>query len=80
MIGNKIKALLEIQQKSTVETCKYLNILQPAFSRKINNNTFKAEELIKLATFTNTKLAFVDKNNNPLITFDENDIKQENND
>lgn len=79
MIGNKIKALLNITNKNTNDICEMLNIIDTAFYRKIKKNTFKADELIKIAILTNTKLAFIDENNNPLITFDENDIKQEKN-
>ena len=79
MIGNKIKALLNITNKNTNDICEMLNIIDTAFYRKIKKNTFKADELIKIAILTNTKLAFIDENNNPLISFDENDIKQEEN-
>lgn len=75
MIGNKIKALLNYTNKSTGDACKHMNIMQPAFSRKINNNTFKSEELIELATLTKTKLAFIDEDNKPIIIFDESDLK-----
>lgn len=76
MIGNKIKALLNLKEKTSTDVCEFLNIMQPAYSRKIIKNTFKAEELIKLAALTNTKLAFIDENNQPLIIFDVNDIKE----
>lgn len=78
MIGNKIKALLELTEKTTNDACNYLNILQPAFSRKINKNTFKTEELIKLASLTNTRLAFIDEDNQPIILFNEKDLKESN--
>lgn len=76
MIGNKIKALLNIRGKTSNDACKTLNIMQSAYSRKLSKNTFKTEELIQLANLTNTKLAFIDEENNPIITFDENDIKK----
>lgn len=74
MIGNKIKALLNIKNKTSNDVCTTLNIMQPAYSRKTKTNTFKADELIKIATLTNTKLAFVDEKGVVLISFDENDI------
>lgn len=77
MISNKIKGLLNITSKNTNDVCKALNIIDTAYYRKIKNNTFKADELIKIATATNTKLAFIDENNNPVIIFDENDIKKD---
>lgn len=78
MLGNKIKALLNLKNKSTNDLCEALNIVNVAFYRKVKNNTFKADELIKIADLTNTKLAFIDDNNKPIIIFDNNDIKSEN--
>lgn len=77
MLGNKIKALLNLKNKSTNDLCEALNIVNVAFYRKVKNNTFKADELIKIADLTNTKLAFIDDNNKPIIIFDNNDIKSE---
>ena len=75
MIGNKIKGLLNIRNKGTTDVCEKLNIIDTAYYRKIKNNIFKADELIKIAIATNTKLAFIDENNNPVVVFDENDLK-----
>lgn len=74
MIGNKIKALLNLKEITTNDVCDYLEIMQPAYSRKIKKNTFKADELIKIADLTNTKLAFIDEDNNIFIVFDKDDI------
>lgn len=76
MIGNKIKGLLNIRNKSTTDVCDKLNIIDTAYYRKIKKNTFKVDELIKIGTVTNTKLAFIDENNNPVVIFDENDLKK----
>ncbi len=76
MIGNKIKALLNIKGKSSNDACQSLNIMQSAYSRKLSKNTFKTEELIQLAILTNTKLAFIDEDNNPIIVFNKDDIKK----
>lgn len=77
MISNKIKGLLSIRNKKTSDVCECLEILDAAFYRKLKKNTFKAEELIKVAELTNTKLAFIDGNNNPVVAFDKNDIKKD---
>lgn len=74
MIGNKIKALLELTNKTTDDVCKKLNIINTAYYRKIKKNTFKTEELISIADLTNTQLAFIDRNGKTLITFDKTDI------
>lgn len=78
MLGNKIKALLNLKNKSTNDLCKSLNIINVAFYRKVKNNTFKADELIKIADLTDTRLAFIDDDGKPIIIFDNNDIKSEN--
>lgn len=78
MLGNKIKALLNLKNKSTNDLCETLNIINVAFYRKVKNNTFKADELIKIADLTDTKLAFIGDDGKPIIIFDNNDIKSEN--
>lgn len=76
MIGNKIRALLELRNKSTEDVCKRLEIFNAAYYRKIKKNTFKTEELIKLAELTDTQLCFADKETGKiLISFDKDDIK-----
>lgn len=74
MIGNKIKALLNLTNKTTNDVCGKLDILEAAYYRKIKRNTFKTEELIKIASLTNTKLAFLDQNGNVLVAFNEDDL------
>lgn len=76
MIGNKIRALLVLTNNSTKDVCEKLNILNVAFYRKLSKNTFKAEELIKLADLTDTTLAFIDRNGKPMVVFDMDDIKE----
>ena len=51
MIGNKIKALLNLKNKTTNDVCESLQIIDTAYYRKIKKNTFKAEELIILARY-----------------------------
>lgn len=77
MIGNKIKGLLNITNKTTIELCEKLNILNVVYYRKIKNNTFKADELIKIADLTNTKLAFINNDGKPIVIFDNDDIKSD---
>lgn len=76
MIGNKIRALLELKNKTVNDLCTVLNSLAPAIYRKLNKNTFKTEEIIKIAEMTNTTLAFVDnETGKTLIEFDSSDIE-----
>lgn len=76
MLGNKIKALLNLKNKSTNDLCEALNIINVAFYRKVKNNTFKADELIKIADLTDTKLAFIDNDDKPIIIFDNKDLQK----
>lgn len=78
MLGNKIKALLNLKNKSIKDLCEALNIINVAFYRKAKNNTFKADELIKIADLTDTRLAFIGDDDKPIIIFNNNDIKSEN--
>lgn len=74
MISDKIKGLLTIKGKNVRNYCEYLGILEQAGSRKIRTNSFKTEELIRLAELTNTTLAFIDEKGKPVISFDIDDI------
>lgn len=76
MIGNKIKGLLNIRNIETKIAYEKLGLVQQSYSRKINNNNFKADELIKIAELSNTQLAFIDlETKQPIITFDKEDLK-----
>lgn len=75
MVRDKIKALLKMYKKGNGDGAKALNINYQSFSNKISTKGFKTEELIKLANLTKTKLAFIDENDKPVITFDMNDLE-----
>ena len=55
---------------------RFKNVSRQQISNKKKTDTFRADELIEVAQLTNTKLAFIDENNNPVIIFDENDFKK----
>lgn len=55
---------------------RFKNVSRQQISNKKKTDTFRADELIEVAQLTNTKLAFIDENNNPVIIFDENDLKK----
>lgn len=77
MIGKKIKGLLNIRNIEAKIVYKSLGLMQQSYSRKINNNNFKVEELIKIADLSNTQLAFIDKETKqPIVTFEKEDIKE----
>lgn len=78
MKAEKIKGLLALKNKKNSDYVKALGLArQQALTTKYARNSFTSDDLIILAKLTNTKLAFIDENNNPIIIFDENDIKKE---
>ncbi len=74
---NKIEALLKLKNMCMSDFARFKNVSRQQLSNKKKNDTFRADELIEVAALTNTKLAFIDENNQPLIVFDENDIKKD---
>lgn len=76
MIKNKIKSLLALYGFSFADYARKLNIKPQSLNTKVNTEAYKIKDLIELADLTNTKLAFIDENNNPIIIFDKEDIKK----
>ncbi len=72
---NKINALLQLNNKTMSDLARYKNVSRQQISNKKKNDNFTAEELIQAAIVSGTRLAYIDENNNPLIIFDESDIK-----
>ena len=58
---NKIEALLKLKGLNMSNYAKYMNVSRQQISNKKKNDTFRADELIKLAELTDTTLAFNDK-------------------
>lgn len=75
MLKDKLKALLLLSGVTQKDLCEHYNISKQQQSNKINNASYKLNELVELAILTNTKLAFIDENNNPVVIFNEEDIK-----
>ena len=72
---NKIEALLKLKGLNMSNYAKYMNVSRQQISNKKKNDTFRADELIKLAELTDTTLAFNDKETGKtLIEFDKEDI------
>lgn len=71
---NKIEALLKLKDMSMSDFARFKNVSRQQISNKKKNDTFRADELIEAALLTGTRLAFIDKNNNPVIIFDEDDL------
>ncbi|MFR2768978.1 MAG: hypothetical protein ACLTAI_12100 [Thomasclavelia sp.] len=77
MIKDKIKRSFSFERKKTqIELSEKLNTnSRQAINRKVNDGSFSVIDLIKLGELTNTKLAFIDENNRPLIVFEKEDLK-----
>lgn len=75
MLSDKLKALLTLTGKSQGSLADYKNISKQQQSNKIRSAAYKLDELVELADFTGTDLAFIDKTTGkPVITFDISDI------
>jgi len=75
MITNKIKSLLALHGLSFAKYANELGITRQSLNNKSNANAYKIVDLIILGKLTNTKLAFIDQDNKPIIIFDNEDIK-----
>ncbi len=75
-MNNKIKALLQLKGETVSSYAKFTGRSQTNISNKISRSSWNAKDLIELSKLTNTRLAFIDENNNPVIVLDENDLKK----
>ena len=77
MIDNKLKSLLKLKDAKNIEYSKALKLKNPqALNTKFSRESFKIQDLIVLGEVTDTKLAFIDKDNKPLIVFDKEDLSK----
>ena len=76
MITKKIKSLLSLKGYSFADYARKLNIFPQTLNNNAKKNAYKIYDLIELGNLTNTRLAFVDKNNNPIIIFNSEDIEK----
>lgn len=74
-MNNKIKALLLLKGKNLTKYAEFTNRSQSNISNKVSRSSWNIYDLIQLADFTDTKLAFIDENDKPVMIFDKSDIK-----
>jgi len=74
-ITNKIKSLLEHQNKSSEGLAAHLGVSRQAIYNKYNRDSYSAEDLIRIADYLGVDLAFV-VDDKQRVTLDVNDIKQ----
>lgn len=75
-ITDKVKAAMTMKGKKNNELAEYLGITSQSLSNKFNRGSFSAEDLIKIADFTGSKLLFEFDENNK-ISFEVEDIRKE---
>ncbi|MGX8835304.1 hypothetical protein ACWG0P_13975 [Amedibacillus sp. YH-ame6] len=74
MIDKKIKFLLDNNNISLTNIATRKNTSIQAISNKFRKQSFNVFDLLEYAELTGTRLAFIDDNNNPVISFDIEDI------
>lgn len=75
-LSNKIKAFLKLRGVKAKDYSIKLNLSSPSvLDNKYRRQSFTAQDLIKLADLTGTRLAFIDTNDKPVIVFDNEDLE-----
>lgn len=74
---NKIVSVLALYGFNKTKYAEYMGMSKSSLGNKIKRGSWTAHDLIMLAMMTNNKLAIIDKNNNPVMIFDEQDLKKE---
>lgn len=74
---NKIVSILALYGFNKTKYAEYMGMSKSSLGNKIKRGSWTAQDLIMLALMTNNKLAIIDKNNNPVMIFDEQDLKKE---
>ena len=78
-VNNKVRALLNLKGKKSSELAAYFEISAQAVANKLSRGSFSAEDLIRIAAFTDCELAFI-LSDTQKITLDVSDIRQGNTD
>jgi transcriptional regulator with XRE-family HTH domain len=58
-ISDKVKALLKLQGKNNKGLAEYLGISDQALSNKFYRDSYSGEDLIKIADYLGSELAFI---------------------
>ena len=58
-IAQKIKAVLDLGEKKQTELGEYMGMTAQTVANKINRDNWSASDLIKVADFTGSKLAYI---------------------
>lgn len=77
MTKDKITDLIKLSRKKQVDLAPQFNMSKGSFNNKIraSETRFNLADLIQLGELTNTRLAFIDENNKPIVMFDKEDLE-----
>ncbi|MDF9825200.1 DNA-binding Xre family transcriptional regulator [Breznakia sp. PF5-3] len=73
IITNQIKALLALQGKTYTDLAKFQSVTLQNVSNKARKNSWSKKDLFDIAKFTNTNLAYVDKDGKPIFVLEADD-------
>lgn len=60
---DEVKAMIKLKGKSLAGLATYLGMSRQALSNKFYRDSFSGEDLLKIASFLDCKLAFLDDTN-----------------
>lgn len=69
-VSNKVKALGAIYNLSRADMALKMDLTATALGSKYTRDSFTAGDLIRVADALGVRLAFIDNNGQPIITFD----------
>lgn len=72
-ITDKVKSILALNGKKNIELAEYMNMTPQSLQNKFNRGSFSADDLIKIACFTGSELAFISGENKTVL--DGSDIR-----
>lgn len=71
-VTEKLKALMSLKGKKSVELAEYLGISSQSMRNKFSRGSFSAEDLIKIANFLDCSLEFkIDDTQKIVLTLDD---------
>ena len=74
MLKDKITFLFNTQKKKKGDYAKSISISEQALSNRLRNGAYKARDLVDIASFTETKIVFVNSEGKPVIELDQDDF------
>lgn len=64
---DEVKAMIKLKGKSLADLADHLGMSRQALSNKFYRDSFSGEDLLKIASFLDCKLAFIDESNKILL-------------